>query len=990
MMHPKTHLHPMRIAALVLGIGLVPIAATGAGNDQAPAAKGPSNNLYIVRMADYPVASYTGGVAGYAATKPGRGSKLNPNDPNVVRYSSYLDQQHGLALGRVGGRKVYDYRYAFNGFAAELTSAQADALKSVPGVLSVQKDRLRPVDTTSTPAFLGLSAPGGFWDQLGGVGSAGEGIVVGIVDTGIWPESLSFSDRLNGKLVYQQLSGWNGKCVPGEDFTGSDCNQKLIGAQWYNQGFGGDAAVKMTFPYEFASARGADGHGTHTASTAAGNNAVDALVDGQNMGKISGMAPRARVAAYKVCWGDGIDVRSGCFETDSVAAIDQAVSDGVDVINFSIGGADTDFLDAVEVAFLFAADAGVFVAASAGNSGPAASTLEHPSPWLTTVAAGTKNQIFHGTVTLGDGNVYTGLSVRGSAGPAPLVLSSNVGLAGADPTLVARCYSDDGTGHALLDPAKVAGKIVVCDRGGNARVDKSLAVLNAVGVGMVLANTSPAQSLNADFHSVPTVHVDSVSGTAIKTYAAKKKNPTATLVGGILDTVAAPDVAAFSSRGPSLASGDMLKPDIMAPGVDVLAATSPVLVDRDFDVLSGTSMSSPHIAGVGALMKQIHPDWSPAAIKSALMTTATQLRTDGSPIAGGPFAYGAGEVVPNSAISPGLVYDAGFNDWLAFLCGTGQLQASYCPSIAIDPSNLNHASIAIGALAGSQTVKRTAKSVGSQAETYHATYTGLAGFTVGLPADFTVSPGASVPYQVTFTTNGAPLNAYGTGVLILTGNKGHVVKSPVVLRPVALAAPAEVSSNGGAINYQVQFGYNGSFTAKPRGLVPSVVVGGTVNDDPGDNFTLNGPGTVKIQVTIPSGITYARFSLFAADSNAGSDLDLYVYQGTTLKALSGSPTADEEVDFVNPAAGTYDIWVHGFATAGGAPTPFKLNYWLLGGTSAGNVTVSAPGSATLGATGNIGLTFGGLSGQTKYLGSIVYGPSPADTTPPTIVRVNTP
>jgi subtilisin family serine protease len=434
----------------------------------------------------------------------------------------------------------------------------------------------------------------------------------------------------------------------------------------------------------------------------------------------------------------------------------------------------------------------------------------------------------------------------------------------------------------------------------------------------------------------------------------------------------------------------LLKPDIMAPGVDVLAATSPVLVDRDFDVLSGTSMSSPHIAGVGALMKQIHPDWSPAAIKSALMTTATQLRTDGSPIAGGPFAYGAGQVVPNSAIGPGLVYDAGFNDWLAFLCGTGQLQASYCPSIAIDPSDLNHPSISIGALAGSQTVKRTVTSVGSQAETYHATYTGLAGFTVGLPADFTVNPGASAPYQVTFTTSGAPLNAYATGMLILTGNKGHVVKSPVVLRPVALAAPAAVSSNGGSINYTVQFGYSGSFTAKPRGLIPSVVVPGTVADDPGDNFTLNGPGTVKIQVTIPSGITYARFSLFAADANAGSDLDLYVYQGTTLKGLSGSPTANEEVDFVNPAAGTYDIWVHGFATAGGQPTPFKLNYWLLGATSAGNVTVAAPGSATVGATGNIGLTFGGLSAGTKYLGSIVYGPSPADTIAPTIVRVDTP
>jgi hypothetical protein len=248
--------------------------------------------------------------------------------------------------------------------------------------------------------------------------------------------------------------------------------------------------------YEFASARGGEGHGTHTASTAAGNNGVDAVVNGIAPAKISGMAPRARGSLFKVCWGAGTG--GGCATSDSVAAIDQAVIDGVDVINFSISGSLTSFLDPVEVAYLFAADAGVFVAASAGNSGPGASTVAHNSPWLTTVAAGTKDKVYDGTVTLGNGAVYTGRSVGGTAGPAAVVLSNNVGLASALANEARLCFSNTWAGHPVLDPAQVAGKIVVCDRGTNDRVDKSLAVKQAGGVGMVRQHH--VNSLNADFH----------------------------------------------------------------------------------------------------------------------------------------------------------------------------------------------------------------------------------------------------------------------------------------------------------------------------------------------------------------------------------------------------------------------------------------------------------------------------------------------------------
>ena len=289
--------------------------------------KSKSNNAYIVQLLDKPVVAYDGGIAGLKATKPKKGQKIDPNSADVVKYAAYLDGRHNEVLNAVGGgRKLYDYRYAFNGFSADLTEEQVAKLAAMPGVVAVSKDELRQLDTASTPSFLGLSAPGGVWSQLSGnangnpikmsgpnSGGAGEGVIVGIIDSGIWPENASFSDRdASGKLVFQQIPGWHGKCIPGEGFTASNCGQKLIGAQWFNAGYGGDAGVKQEFSYEFTSARDADGHGSHTASTAAGNYGVTAVVDGLNLGRLSGMAPRARISVYKVCWGNNGE--GGCFD----------------------------------------------------------------------------------------------------------------------------------------------------------------------------------------------------------------------------------------------------------------------------------------------------------------------------------------------------------------------------------------------------------------------------------------------------------------------------------------------------------------------------------------------------------------------------------------------------------------------------------------------------------------------------------------------------
>ncbi len=962
-----------------------------------PAAKGKGGNvgdspngLYIVQMADMPVVAYRGDIKGLKATAPKKGQKIDPNSPEVTAYVSYLNTKHDEALAKVGGQKVYDYNFSFNGFAAKLTTDQANKLAAMDGVLAVSADEALALDTSSTPGFLGLSAPDGFWSK-----AKGEGVIIGIVDGGIWPEHPSFSDRTDvngngtkdGKLGYQQIPGWHGRCVPGEEFNASNCSQKIIGAQYFNAGWGGNAGIDEQLPWEYNSPRDFGGHGTHTASTAGGNANVPATGPAVSFGSISGIAPRARIAAYKVCWETGAG--GSCFSTDSVAAIDQAVADGVDVINFSISGSQTNFRDAVEIAFLFAADAGVFVATSAGNSGPTTSTVAHPGPWLTTVAAGTHNRDGQGSVTLGNDTTYNGASVAAAAVSAPLIDSAAAGLSGADPTALALCFAaEDNGGVPVLDPAKVAGKIVVCDRGVTGRTNKSLAVQEAGGVGMILVNTS-ANSINADLHFVPTVHLQNTDRAAVKAYAATA-GATATInTATIVYNAPAPFTASFSSRGPLRAGGgDILKPDLMAPGQDVLAAVAPPgNFGRSFDLYSGTSMSSPHVAGLAALFKELKPSWSPMMIKSALMTTAYDVLDGGTPAPNtNPvliFRQGAGHVQPNKAMDPGLVFDSGYTDWLNFICGVQP--GSFCSAFTpIDPSDLNTPSIAIGDLAGTQTVTRKVTNVSGKALTVSAAVTGMVGInTLVSPSSLSLNAGETKSFTVSFTTGSAALNAYTGGQLTWTGG-GYSVRSPIVVRPVALAAPAQVSGS-----YTVKFGYNGTFTATPRGLVAAIVTPGTVADDPTDgDCSLTAPNAQLIPVTVPAGTSYARFSLFDADVNPGTDIDMCVFNSASaLVGSSGTGTSAEEVNLLNPAAGAYTVVVQGWGVVGSSP--FKLHTWMLGTADAGNMTVTAPANATIGASGTVTLAFNDLAPATKYLGSIAY--SGASGMPsPTIVRVDVP
>ena len=976
---------PSVMLVLAAWAGSLP-ATSAAATPAAARAAPPQNGAYIVQLAELPATAYAGGIAGYAATKPAKGSKIDPNDPKVVRYMSLLTARHDALLGAAGGgRKLYSYGYVVNGFAADLTAAQAGQLARMSGVLAVQKDEARRVATSSTPSFLGLTGPGGFWSRTG---ATGEGVIIGVLDTGIWPEHPSFSDRTDsngnaskdGKLAYQQIPGWHGRCVPGEAFNASHCNQKLIGARYFNAAWGGNAGIDARFPEEVNSARDFNSHGTHVAATAAGN--ANVAVTGNPVtaeavaAVVSGVAPRARIAVYKFAWGVG----GWGASSDVIAAIDQAVADGVDVINYSSGGGFTSNFHSIEDrGFMRAAEAGVFVASAAGNDGPAASSVDNITPWVTTVAAGTHNRAAQGTLTTASGLVFKGRAAPASLPMTALVDAAVAALPGASAAQAALCLGA-ADGAVVLDPAKVAGKVVVCDRGGSLRVNKSLAVKQAGGLGMVLLNTED-DTILANLQSVPTVHLFESDRTAVKAYAASA-GAAAAIHGELVFDAAAPFTAYFSSRGPLKAgAGDLLKPDVMAPGYEILAAVPPDPRDgANFLVKSGTSMATPHVAGLAALLRQLHPSWSPMAIKSALMTSASDV-LDSTTEAERIFRQGAGHMRPNLAINPGVVFDSGIDDWLGFLCGVGERTAPDCATLRIDPSDLNVASIAIGDMVATQTVRRRLTNVSGNPASYTATLSGLPGVAVAIsPQTLTLAAGQTKDVAITFTRTSAALNDYAGGQLSW-GDGLRTLRIPVVVRPIALVAPAEVNTS-----FSVKFGYSGAFTASGRGLVPASVTTGSVADDPSDgDCSLLAPNAAHVAVAVPAGTTYARFALFGADANAGSDLDLCVFRDGNRVGASLSSTATETVSLEGPPAGAYTVVVQGWGVVGS--TPFKLHTWLLGSAPAGNMSVTAPAAATIGQSASIGIGTSGLVAGTRYLGAVAYGGAPGMPTP-TLVRID--
>ncbi len=994
-------------------VGLACCLALAAGT--ATAAGTPARS-YIVQLTDPPAASYRGGMPGLAATQVAEGQRLRVQSPQVQAYVAHLDQKQHAVLAKLRGQVpvLHRYHYTLNGFAARLTDAQARQLARTPGVLRVTLDTPRSPSTNHTPHFLGLDVPGGVWSQdRKGTLIKGEDVVIGMVDTGFQPENASFYDQVdaNGKpvktggtLAYgPPPAGWTGACEAGPGFDpAKHCNNKVIGAKAFDASF--KAGDPMVAWYEYLdSPRDSNGHGSHTASTAGGNFGADAFSHTQNFGPISGMAPRARLAIYKVCWSylNGPSYANSCWTGDSVAAIDQAVADGVDVINFSISGSQTDLMDPVEMAFLNASAAGVFVAAAAGNDGPG-QEVNHPSPWLTTVAASTHDRYMTADATLGDGSSYHGASQSKGLSATSMILSVDA-VAKGKTTEDGRLCKLDG-----LNPDKVAGKVVVCDRGTNARVEKSQAVLQAGGVGMILVNTPAnlpgggATTLNDDAHWVSTVHLPVANRDAIMAYA-RGSRPTAALgVGAQEPGVIAPVMAEFSSRGPNMATPTVMKPDISAPGVSVLAAFAVTQPDRDYhqgvidgsvvpaetaDFLDGTSMATPHITGIAALLKQKHPNyWGPASIKSAMMTSAGSIKMPDGTIDTRYVGYGAGHITPNSAIDSGLIYPLDPTDYWRYLCGEGWLGGGTCQSLgSIAASDLNLASIS-GDIPGTLSFHRVVRNLGNSTVTYNATAS-VDGFSATVsPSSLTLAKGQKGRFDVTLTGNGAVLGAWNQGSLVWSDGT-HQVRSPIMARLVNMTGPGNLTSTSASdkLKLTYRFGYTGDLSWQVDGLLAATRTDLTVGKVSGDGDAAcqaNAAGTVKFQVTAPAGTAALRFATYDADSSGkgADDLDMFVYDGGgALVGTSAGATAEEMVTLRSPAAGDYTACVVGFAPAGGTSN-FTLSSWAVapGAGSPALKVHGLPSTVVPGDAARVRMNWAGAAAGVRYLGALrlVQGADP--------------
>ncbi|XP_050386133.1 subtilisin-like protease SBT1.1 [Argentina anserina] len=715
---------------------------------------------------------------------------------SITELSSQEEEEEG-GKAPTTPQLLYIYNTAISGFAAKLTTNQLKALSHIHGFLYATPDELLTLHTTHTPQFLGLQEGRGLWSAP----NLASDVIIGVVDTGVWPEHVSFKDKGMSSVP----SHWKGTCEKGTKFSQSNCNKKLIGARSFLQGY--EAIVgRINETVDYRSPRDSEGHGTHTASTAGGNVVKKASLFGLAKGSASGMRYSSRIAAYKACWP------LGCSNSDVMAAIDSAVSDGVDILSLSLGGLSRPyFRDSIAIAAFGAVQRGVFLSFSAGNSGPFRSSVSNTAPWVMTVGASYTDRTFPVIVKLGNGHVFEGSSLYSGkkTKQLPLVYNRTAGGQGAE-------HCVDG----VLDINLVKGKIVACERGTHSRTEIGEEVKKAGGAGMLLLNNeAEGEELLADAHILPATSLGASASKAVREYAGAAKKPTAMLVfQGTVYGKTAPVMAAFSSRGPSSLGPDVIKPDVTAPGVNILAAwpakTSPTRLKSDkrrvvFNMVSGTSMSCPHASGLAALIKSVHKDWSPAAIKSAFMTTAYTLNSKGSPISdfgsnnsqpANPFAFGSGHVNPESAADPGLIYDVTTNDYLLYLCSlnyttpqialfsSGVVSNFSCPSnsAVLQSGDLNYPSFsAVFKKDGRKmrvTYKRTVTNVGAINPCTYAVHV-----EAPIGVSVTVEPrklvfkkmGEKLSYRVTFVGVSTVTNSsFGSVVWV---SEKYRVRSPIAV-----------------------------------------------------------------------------------------------------------------------------------------------------------------------------------------------------------------
>lgn len=735
-----------------------------AQSDRSLLARNDSARVPVVIKLDYDaVASYAGTIPGLRATSPVvTGRELTGRTAAERAYTSYIERQEAAAIERIsrmGGVTIgLRLRTVYGGFAAVIPARLAKRIAALPGVVAVQKDNLNQPLTDSSPEFIRATA---VYSALGTTANAGEGVILANLDTGLWPEHEAFADQGNLSAPPPRPDGTARTCEYGDNpLTPADdpfeCQNKLIGGEAFLDTY---HAIEGDEGYP-GTARDDDGHGTHTASTSAGNIVDHATVFGVDRGTVHGIAPGAHVIEYRVC-GPG-----GCFDSDSAAAVQEAIYDGADALNFSISGGTQPFSDPVELAFLDAYAAGVFVAASAGNDGPGASTTNHLSPWVTTVAASTQTREFATTLSLTADNSDTfevdGASITAGAGPAPVVLAADV-----------PGYSDPLCGELPPEADTFDGLIVVCQRGTQARVWKSFVVSEGGGEGVVLYNPSLAD-VETDNHWLPTIHV--ADGTDLVAFMESHTGITGSFPAGEARDGQGDVMAAFSSRGPA---GLVIKPDVTAPGVQILAGNTPTPPaptaengagpeGEYYQAIAGTSMSSPHVAGAALLLAAAHPNWTPGQIKSALMTAAiTDVLKEDIATPADPFDMGAGRIQLGRSNRVALAIDESAHDFLSM--GNDPLAAVH----------LNLPSVNAPVLPGRLVTTREVVNISGVTQTFSAWAVSPAGSTITVsPSSFRLRPGQPQTLTIDISTK-APMGEQQFGSIQLRAQAGTAQHLPV-------------------------------------------------------------------------------------------------------------------------------------------------------------------------------------------------------------------
>jgi uncharacterized repeat protein (TIGR01451 family) len=882
----------------------------------------------VVQLSEDPLATYDGGVAGIPATSPSVTDRPLDADSQAARaYVEHLEAEQEdfkdtVAEVAPSAEIGQDFQVALNGVAMELTETDAARVAALPEVARIVPDRLVQPDTEVSPGFIDATT---LWDQQGGQANAGEGVIVGILDTGIWPEHPSFADPSPVGGAYpapHTVPGSNGfgsggprsTCDFGNTAANSNdaaftCNNKLIGAYSFLDTY---KAVEGLIPTEFDSARDSNGHGTHTSSTAAGNGGVAASLFDIDRGVISGIAPRAHVIMYRVC---GLE---GCFQSDSVRAVEQAILDNVDVINFSISGGNAPYSDAVSLAFLAAYEAGVLVSASAGNEGPGADTVGHREPWTMTVGASTTNRHFLSTVSL-------------EAGGDTLALTGATITEGIDtPTEVVVAPDDDADAGTCNTPAAAGtytGQIVICERGTTARVEKSFNVAQGGAAGLLLYNPV-LQGLATDNHFIPTVHLENDAGAQLLQFMSDHSGETvlATFPDGTATEVQGDVMAAFSSRGGAGQSLGVSKPDVTAPGVQILAGHTPMPEGalggppgQLFQAIQGTSMSSPHNAGAAALVKASHPDWTPGQIKSALMTTALTegVTKEDQTTPADIFDMGSGRIDLSDAGTASITFDETAANYLLL---EGNLWDANYPSLYV-PS-----------MPGAITVERTLHNELNRGAHWRTSVEAPSDLDVSVPKNINLPGGGSRTFSISVDARDVPIGEVRTARITFSrGDEEHTFPITIVRRdPIVPGAkscdPASIARRD-TTTCTITVTNNSFEPAEVTvvdklpgelRLVGDSVVGADAN---GNTVEFNGtlgpaepptPSVVDATGNTPAG--YLPLSLFGIAPFSASDESIanftvppFVYAGETYTAIGvvsngyavvGGGTG-EDVDFIN-------------------------------------------------------------------------------------------